>query len=83
MKHWRQRDVFEAAACIGGAWRRTELLELMEPEVSTKCQRLSKRSELVRTGWNLSRVTSACDVPIELVNSVERSGSTYGCLFSI
>jgi hypothetical protein len=56
MKHWRRRDVSEAVACIRGAWRQTKLTE---PEVSTKCRRQSKRSELVRTGWNLSGVTSA------------------------
>jgi hypothetical protein len=55
----RWRDALEAEACIRGAWRWTELLELMEPEVSTKRRRQSKRSELVRTGWNLSGVTSA------------------------
>jgi hypothetical protein len=55
VEHWRWRDALEAEGCIGGiggAWRQMELLELMELEVSTKCQRRSKQSELVRTCQN-------------------------------
>jgi hypothetical protein len=49
---WKCQNVFQvdeasdAVACIGGAQRQTELLELIEPEVSTKYQRQSKQSEL-------------------------------------
>jgi hypothetical protein len=51
MKHWRWRDVSEAAECIGGAWRWIELMgltEQIELEVNTKHRRQSKWSELVR-----------------------------------
>jgi hypothetical protein len=48
-RRWRRRHAFEALECIGRARRRTDMMELMEPVVNTKCQRRSKRSELVRT----------------------------------
>jgi hypothetical protein len=60
MKHQRQRDVSEAAECIGSAWRWTEQTEQMEQtkqmeqtelelnRVSTY-QRWSEQLELVRT----------------------------------
>jgi hypothetical protein len=64
-EHWNvlqadeASEALEVVACIGGAQRWTELLGLTEPEVSTKRQRWSKWSELIRRGWNLSGVTSA------------------------
>jgi hypothetical protein len=59
MIHQRQMDASKAATCIRGAQRQMELPELMEPDMSTKHWRQSKQSELVGTGWDLSRVTSA------------------------
>jgi hypothetical protein len=61
MKYWRRRDALEVAECIGGAQRWTELMELMEQmelEGNTKCQRQLKWSELITDGWNLFGVAS-------------------------
>jgi hypothetical protein len=37
--HWRRRHALEALECIGSARRWTELTELTEPAVNTKCWR--------------------------------------------
>jgi hypothetical protein len=40
--HRRRRHALEALECIGSAWRRTELTEMTEPAVNTKCWRRCK-----------------------------------------
>jgi hypothetical protein len=47
--HWKHWYALEALECIGRAQRQTELMELTDPAVNTKCRRQSKQSELVRT----------------------------------